>query len=159
MRIHYVLVLVLLAFCASPLKGQQQRTNRGYLFVGPGSLGSCCAMLHYGAGFDLGIYKGLSAGAELGYLHPAKHPRVGVGVASANGYYHFRRDKRWDPFVTAGWTLAFRSGSVNLVNFGGGTNYWFGTRFGLLLEFRDHVIATRHYDRHWLGFRFGISIR
>jgi len=34
---------------------------------------------------------------------------------SLNGAYHFNRKRKLSPFVTGGYTLAFRDGHANLV--------------------------------------------
>jgi hypothetical protein len=104
---------------------------------------------------------GIGIGAELGAVGPWRNYRSAIGMFSVNGSYHFLRDRRKiDPFAGGGYTLGFRSGSINLGNFGGGLNYWFGDRIGLRVEFRDHVYASgRSPDVHYWGFRFGITFR
>ena len=41
------------------------------------------------------------------------------------------------PFVTVGYSLAFRTSTANLWNFGGGLNYWLRDRIALMAEVRD----------------------
>ena len=99
---------------------------------------------------------------EIGYLAPARSISEGVGILSANGSYHFLNgepSQKLVPFVTGGYSLAFREGSANLFNFGGGVNYWFRERMGLRLEFRDHVIPDGNHSDHFLGFRIGLTFR
>lgn len=115
--------------------------------------------LHSGAGGEGVIGRGFTASAELGALDESGSIKSALGVLSVNGGYHFRQRKayRVDPFVTGGYTLLFRSGSANLGNFGGGLNWWFSSRFGLKVEFRDHVWSAENI--HFLGIRFGVTIR
>jgi hypothetical protein len=80
---------------------------------------------------------------------------------SVNGSWHFAgRSARIDPFVTGGYTLAFRSGTLNFGNVGGGANVWLKERLGLRVEFRDHVHASsRVANLHYWGLRIGIAFR
>ncbi len=155
-------VLLLIAI-AAPALAQDAPRGQGYVFFAPGavSAGATQGTYHVGAGGEGLIYKGLGAGGEIGYLAPWDTFRGGVGVVSANGSYHFRRaerDARLVPFVTSGYTLMFHSGSANLFNFGGGVNYWFKERWGLRLEFRDHVWPNSPTAHYW-GFRIGLAFR
>jgi hypothetical protein len=106
------------------------------------------------------VYKGLGVGGELGYVTPWHAFSNGLGVLSADGSYHFNRSEKVVPFVSSGYTLLFRSGSINGVNFGGGVNYWFRERVGLRLEFRDQVgLSGGGSTTHFYGFRVGMSFR
>jgi hypothetical protein len=81
-------------------------------------------------------------------------------VLSANGLYDFGRTRsaKISPFLTAGYSLAFREGTANALNFGGGIHYWFARRFGLRMEFRDHVSPDGWNEHFWQG-RVGIGFR
>ena len=82
---------------------------------------------------------GLGVGGELGYLYPGSQFAAGIGLGSVNASYHFfKGPARWVPFVTGGYSLAFRSDGTSLVNYGGGLNYSFRPRLGLRLEVRNH---------------------
>ncbi len=156
------LFLVLLTAATSAL-AQDLPRGQGYVFFAPGavSAGATQGTYHVGAGGEGFIYKGLGAGAELGYLSPWDTWRGGLGVASVDGSYHFRRpekDAKLVPFVTSGYTLMWHSGSANLFNFGGGVNYWFRKHWGLRLEFRDHVWPNSPTAHYW-GFRVGLAFR
>ena len=123
--------------------------------------GERAGILQVGGGGEARIYKGLSAGAELGYLHPTKDFREGFGLFSANGAYRFwtsSSSQRVVPFLTAGYSLAFRNGTANLANFGGGLDYWFHDRAALRLEVRDHIWPSRDGSptAHFLMFRIGV---
>lgn len=140
-----------------------ERRGWGYGFFslgGESNRGGTTDMLHLGAGGEGLVYKGVGVGVELGYLTPLRAFRSGFGVLSTNGSYHFvRPQSKWAPFVTGGYSLGFREDTVNLVNFGGGVNYWMRDRVGLRLEFRDHVLSTEGYTSHFWGFRFGVTFR
>ncbi|HLG13573.1 MAG TPA: hypothetical protein VJH03_03485 [Blastocatellia bacterium] len=162
MRKSILAALILFAF--SGLAAAQTSSaprGWGYGFVAPGGAGSRAATLHLGAGGEALIYKGLGAGAEIGYLGPFEGLGSGFGVFSANGSYHFvneSNDKKLVPFVTAGYTLIFREGRANLFNFGGGVNYWVRKKVGLRFEFRDHVWSNASTQHFW-GVRFGVAFR
>lgn len=136
-----ILTIFLVAVGLSAAASAQQ--SHGYLFIAPGGIssgGHTATTVHLGAGGEVGLAKGVGLGAELGALGPRQDFAGNLmGVVSANGYYHFRREEKLEPFVTAGYSLFFRSGHANLFNFGGGANYWFHSKLGLRLEFRDHV--------------------
>lgn len=135
----------------------------GVVFGAPGvaANGGSSATIHVGAGAEGLVYKGLGIGGEIGYLAPTSSLGDGFGVLSVNGSYHFRNataSGKVVPFVTGGWSLAFRSGSANGVNFGGGIDYWFKDRLGLRFEVRDHVFND-FSSTHLVGFRVGLSFR
>lgn len=133
----------------------------GYGFVAPGSTSrDNSATIHFGGGGEGLIHKGLGVGVEIGYLGPARSLGEGFGIFSANGSYHFVKpgsDQKLVPFVTGGYSLGFRTGFANGGNFGGGVQYWASDRFGLRLEFRDHVLSIGNV--HFYEFRAGISFR
>ena len=132
--------------------------THGYAFFAPGgatSGGYTSGTSHIGVGGE-GVFKnGIGIGAELGYLMFRRDIESGIGIASINGSYHFNKDAKLVPFVTGGYSLAFRSGTGNLGNFGGGVNWWFRPKIGLKIEFRDHV----HSDLNLWSFRFGVTFR
>jgi hypothetical protein len=126
---------------------------------------TCChntsQTIQLGAGGEGILGKGIGIGAELGVLaQPRYFGDSALGVVSLNPYYHFYRgDRRQvDPFVTGGYTLIFRSGHANLANLGGGLHYWFRSRLGIRLEFRDHLNTSGTISHFW-GFRAGLAFR
>ena len=130
----------------------------GHVFIAPGATSGdgVTATLHFGGGGDVLVYKGLAAGAELGYLAPVQSLGDGFGIFSANlSYYFAGRQRRLVPFVTGGYSLAFRSGTASGGNFGGGVEYWLRDHVGLRFEFRDHVFSSD--SPHFYGFRFGVA--
>lgn len=158
-----ILAVTMLLLAVSTAARAQR--SHGYLFLAPGgqsSGGQTAMTLHLGAGGEAVLFKGIGVGAELGALGPREDFASNVlGVASVNGYYHFLHGRpKADPFVTAGYTVMFRSGSINLFNFGGGINYWFVPRLGLKVELRDHVYDIQYGSRvqYW-GIRLGLAIR
>jgi hypothetical protein len=111
-----------------------------------------------GAGGEGFVYKGLAAGGDMGYLHTGESFTYGLGLASANLSYHFRGldpNGRWVPFVTGGYTLAFRNGTASLGNYGGGVTYWFHPHWGARVEVR----GLQHVDAASALVRFGLSFR
>jgi len=166
MRSTIVLVLLFSLPCllAPSLATAQEPANKdkgqGYAFVGFGAVNADTGTLHFGGGVEANIYKGLGFGLEVGYLGPTQGLSEGIGLLSVDGQYTFLRGTpgKVRPFLTGGYTLAFRSGTMNAVNFGGGIHYWFSRRTGLRLEFRDHV-STSLWDAHaWQG-RIGFDFR
>jgi hypothetical protein len=114
--------------------------------------------IHIGGGAEGAIYKGVGAGAEVGYLGPTHGYGGGFGIFSANGLYDFpqvKRSAKLHPLATGGYSLGFRSGTINGYNFGFGVNYWIGERNGLRLEYRENVFRHEHFR----GFRVAWTAR
>jgi hypothetical protein len=134
---------------------------QGYFFIAPGvynGYGGMVATLHIGGGGEAVVYQGLGVGAEVGLLSALQGSGGGIGLFSANGSYHFSRRNKISPFLTGGYSSVSGHGQRNLVNFGGGANYWIRERIGLRIEFRDHVYADGS-GRHLLGIRVGLLFR
>ena len=151
---------------ASETESAKTHRGQGYFFFSPGAVcldGRCSQRVHFGGGGEGLVYKGLGLGAEVGLLAPWRSFSESIGMFSANGSYHFQRDRKVSPFVTAGYSMGFREGHINLVNFGGGINWWMNDKVGLRLEFRDHIYSDSHFSRtdrfHYLGGRIGIALR
>ncbi len=160
---HLVLAVLLAASMSIAVAAQTTREHggHGYAFVAPGGASGGAATLHFGVGGEALVYKGLGVGGEIGYLGPARSLGEGFGVFSPDVSYHFlnaSKSGKVVPFVTGGYSLLFRSGVANAVNFGGGVNYWFKDRVGLRLEFRDHIPAHSELS-HFYGFRIGLTFR
>jgi len=134
--------------------------GHGYVFAGFGAVNAEDATFHFGGGGEGYLFRGLGVGFELGYLAPFQYLGEGIGVLSVNGLYDFgrTRSKKVSPFVTAGYSLAFREGTANALNFGGGIHYWFARRFGLRVEFRDHFSPDTWNEHFWQG-RLAIEFR
>lgn len=149
----------IMALLAAPAWGQY---SNAYVFVAPGGA-TCCgiteATLHAGIGGEWVAWKGIGAGAEAGALgFTQAFEATGLGMFSANGYYHFKQSKepRLDPFVTGGYALAWKMGHLNLGNFGGGMNYWFAKHAAVRVEARDHLYSSGGTLQYW-GVRFGVA--
>jgi hypothetical protein len=111
-----------------------------------------------GGGGEAFVYKGLAAGGDIGYLFTGSRFTYGLGLASAYLSYHFRgvdSNGRLVPFVTGGYTVAFRDGAGSLANYGGGVTYWFHPHWGARVEARN---LQRSGSSSAL-VRFGISFR
>ena len=155
-----VFILVPAAAMAQEKPPRELPGGQGYAFTGFGAANAEDMILHFGGGGEAYLYRGLGIGAEIGYLGPAGYLGEGIGVFSANGLYNFspERRRRVQPFVTGGYSLAFRDGTANCVNFGGGIHYWFSDKLGLRLEFRDHLNPSYADEHFWQG-RVGIEFR
>ena len=156
-------LIALFALAMVPASALAQKADMpkgwGYGFGGIGASSGDFGhtTVHVGGGGEGLFYKGLGAGAEIGYLGRDGFGS-GFGVASVNVAYHFGRPgQKLVPFVTGGGTVAFRTGAAGGGNFGGGVQYWMKDRVALRLEFRDHIISSD--SPHFYGFRVGIAFR
>ena len=160
MRIWKVLMFAILGLTGL----LQAQTSHGYAYIAPGGAtanGYTSMTLNLGFGGEARIASHVGAGAELAALGFTRSYTDSVmGVFSPNGYLHIdgSKDAKFDPFVTAGYSLFFRSGHENLFNFGGGVNIWRHKHLGFKIEFRDHV-STNYDTIHFWGLRFGLTFR
>lgn len=148
--------------------GAMVAQTHGYVFVAPGvaSYGSSLetpanqgsmGLIHLGLGGEYVFKNTVGAGGEVGFL--GRTDLGALGTASLNGYYHFKRNGAWAPFVTAGYSNFFELfQSTSLANIGGGLNYWYKDHMGLKLEVRDHF-ATGTNSANYLEFRFGFDFK
>lgn len=137
----------------------------GYACVAPGSslptdrYGN--ALLAFG-GRGEGLLKGgVGIAMDVSYLVPIYFEtgfNPGTQLFSPGVVYQFRTTRKTVPFVTSGYTLAFRSEPVNLAHFGGGVNHWFGNRWGLRFEGRGYVGPEYRNSNH-VQFRIGFLFR
>ncbi len=155
-----VLALFITATAALAQEAPKKETGHGYAFVGLGAVNTGFSLLQFGGGGEVNFYKGLGMGVELGYAGPLEYLSSGIGIMSLDGQYTFGTNtaRKLRPFITGGYSLAFRNGYANALNFGGGVHYWFSNRFGLRLEFRDHV-SPSVWDAHFWQGRIGFDIR
>ncbi len=158
------LSLLLFAFLCCGVANAQN--TREYVFLAPGAetvLGSNGGTTHaYGAGGGAELLLGshFGVGAEIGALAPGQGKASNtVGIFSVNSYGRLWRNKRFDPFITGGYSLLFRDFTANGVNVGVGTNYWFRENIGLLLEGRDHLAKIQEVSTHFWEFRIGLTFR
>jgi hypothetical protein len=135
----------------------------GYAFGGFGAAtgdGESTGTYHLGGGGEAVFADAVGVGAEIGYLNAFEEGSEGFGVFSVNGTYHFGGGQprpKLRPFVTGGYTLAFRDGHGNLFNLGGGVDYWLGRRAALRVELRDHIWSAE--DVHVWEVRVGVTFR
>ena len=137
------------------------QTGAGHVFLSLDrpSRADLADLMTVGAGGEWLLYKGIGVGGDLGYQFSRRAAGNGVGLASLNGSYHFMdpdRLGRLVPFVTAGYAIAFRSGHLNMFNYGGGAKYWFHRRIGFRAELRDFRARGGQYV---LALRFGLTFR
>ncbi|MEK6409013.1 MAG: outer membrane beta-barrel protein [Acidobacteriota bacterium] len=159
-----IIVGVLFLMVASGValaQGSNPPRGWGYGFGGVGGAsgsGSSTAFFSVGAGGEGLVYKGLGLGAEVGYIAPFRSAGDGIGILSPDVSYHFSNgSSKLVPFVTGGYSLAFRNGTSSGGNFGGGVQYWMKDHLGLRVEFRDHVFSSD--SPHFFQFRVGLSFR
>lgn len=155
------------ALAQAPAPGPAKAVSGlGYGFFGVGAA-TCCGdstgTWHAGGGGEAVIGDAVGIGAEIGYLNLVESGSDGLGVFSVNGAYHFfpgQPSHRVRPFVTGGYTLGFASdGHENLLNFGGGVDYWLKPKVGLRVEFRDHVWGEEGDTLHFWSVRFGVTFK
>ncbi len=132
-----------------------QPSSNGYLVAGAGVRDSK-AISEAAVGGEWVIAKGVGLGGEIGAV--AGHDSF--GFVSANGYYHLIHHGRFDPFVTAGYTLGFSlfGGSGSAFNAGGGINFRLWRLLGLRAEFRGIVVPGNN-SPNFAIFRGGIMLR
>ncbi len=162
-RIFYGMIVIGTVVCLLilvPVMCLAQEHVHGYLFTAPGATfgsGPGAGALHVGGGAEIFTVKGLTVNPELGYLAPWKSMGDGIGLFSANGLYHFARKNKTVPFVAAGYSLGFRNGTMNMVNFGMGFDRWIGEHHGFRFEVRDQYAPSA--DQHYLGVRLAWTFR
>ncbi len=155
--------ILLLSLGAASAQRETPYKGHGYVFFAPGATAGNgnAGYVHYGGGGEAIFGPGIGFGAEVGYAHPLEEFGAGIGIASVNGLYQF--GKAWPkrkvvPFVTGGYSLAFRRGSENFANLGGGVTWWFREKMGFRFEVRDHL-DLEHAGIHLVSFRFGVAFR
>ena len=159
-----LLFLIAAGKCTAQVRGDDYH-GHGYAYVAPGGLtagGNTLKAIALGVGGEAMLYKGLAAGADIGWQGPTESFRNGFGLASFNGAYHFvssQHERRFVPFVTAGYTRSFANQSgANLANYGAGFQYWFKERWAFRVEGRDHLTTSSPVAHAW-QIRFAIVFR
>ena len=110
-----------------------------------------------GGGAELALTNGIGLGGEVCTTIPSGGVTPGVGIASANAYYHFCLGNRVDPYLIGGYSKKIRGDSGSGGNIGFGVNLWLLRSLGFKIELRDHVISTNGTTYHWWGGRFGLN--
>ncbi len=158
-----------------PMAGAESKDggygSHGYVQFGVGgcSMGvghwistGCGTVLNLVGGGEGFVYRGLAIGGEGGYGWINDNFREGVGVVSVNPAYHFKgqgRSRALVPFVTAGYSMLFRSGHISGFNAGGGATWWPGNHVGLRFEGRVHHFGVGPLGANVYMFRIGPSFR
>ncbi len=138
-------------------------TGQGFAMQGIASLVNERESIgHTTIGGEKVFYKGLSAGGDGGAFYPFEAAYLVIGNANANVGYHFlagRKNTKWDPFVSGGYSILFREGAVSGVNYGGGVVYWFTPRLGIRTEGRGYSISSGGSYGSMAEIRVGLSFR
>jgi hypothetical protein len=154
---RFLIMIALLMIPGIALAQSNNSTIQGYTFAAPGATSGGVTTLHVGGGGEGFVYKGLGVGAEIGYMGFTERFGNGFGVFSPDVSYHFNRSGKVNPFVSGGYSLAFRNGVSHGGNFGGGINYWFSERAAVRFEFRDHIFSSD--SPHFYQARIGLTFR
>lgn len=153
------ILMIVMAGLWAPLSAETPNRyyGSGYASVGVGSCAHRVTNVSFGAGGDAFLFRGLTAGAEIGHYQFVERGSDGFGIAGFNAGYHWNRRGagRTEPFVSAGPAIVFGNASSPGASFGGGVNYWFSRRLGLRLEGRLYGFAGDAIAK----FRVGISFR
>ena len=158
-RILAIITLALIPVGVRAGNPETKYNGDGYVFYGVGQPpGGGATLQQIGGGGEGFLYKGLAAGAELGYQYSTEGFSYGIGILSLNGSYHFGRSRKVVPFVTGGYSLAFRGGHANLYNFGGGVTWWIAKHIGVRVDARDYVWPSR-CSPHSPQFTMAVSFR
>lgn len=160
---------LLLALCAAAMAQE----SHAYVTAAPGGIsvaGNTAKALYGAVGAEGLVSSGIGLGAEAGAIRQVSPGWHGVlTYVSTNVYYHLiQTGDQTDPFVTVGYTSLFRGahheagqdpGQANLINFGGGLNYWMRPNLGAKIEFRDNLHPKRGPNPNYWSFRIGIIVR
>lgn len=155
--LSFMVLLNSLAYSQSETKSQ----TTGYVHFAPGiSIPDNEGGISIGGGGNYRSSIGLGGGADLSYLAPWSGLGGGIGTLSPHLYYSYMNNgSKVEPFLSGGYTLFFRSGTANGINFSGGVHYWFSKKVGLKLEFRDDMLLDTSPYYHFLSFRIGAAFR
>ena len=167
-KTRFVIRLATAVLACGILSAQQ---SNGYVFAGAGGIstaGQTGKVLYGGLGAEAIVGSGFGLGLEGGVIRQVSQGWHGLlALVSTNLYYHFVHGlDQTDPFVTVGYSSAFRGahheadldrGQANLVNFGGGMNYWFRPNTAVKVEFIDNVRPNRGPNASYWEFRLGLA--
>ena len=141
-----------------------QVSTNAYVFGAPGAAiyeGSAASTLQLGGGAEAIVNDRVGVSGELGMLGPWEQLDASIGAASVNGLVYLNGPgDRFRPYATAGYTLFFRDGTLNLWDAGGGVEWRFGARTGLRFEIRDQIFAIDNEEwTHFVGVRTAVVFR
>lgn len=160
-----IMKLALLGCVLGPPLVANAQYLRDYIFIAPTrdtSAGLTKSSYAVGGGIEQLLGNRFGAGVDFSAIIPGSGKANNtIGTTSFNGFVHPVLNSRWDPYVTAGYSLMFRDFVANGFNAGGGLNYWFRENVGLVLEVREQ--AGKHTptftENHYLEFRIGMTFR
>jgi hypothetical protein len=117
-----------------------------------------------GGGLEVLLASHFGAGGDLEGLKPTQTGAKAVGIASGNLFYHFTDavlgDKKFDWFVTGGYSAIFRDFAANAGSVGGGFNYWFSENKALFVAGRAILGAQiNSVSTTFLECRVGMTFR
>lgn len=145
--------------------GTVQGTSSGFvpppIFNSPGTSGSQ-AVYGGGGGVELRLAERIGIAGEVSGLVNSRVPADSLGNLSLNPIVHFtRRDSNIDPYLMAGYSVIFRDFAANGFNAGGGLNYWFRERTGLVVGVTwVHEFATsQNLVTNFVMGRIGLTFR
>jgi len=142
-----LLFLIAAGKCTAQVQGESYH-GHGYAYVAPGGLtagGNTFKAIALGVGAKHAVQ---GPGSRRGHRLAGADGKFQkwFGLASFNGAYHFvssQHERRFVPFVTAGYTRSFANESgANLANYGAGFQYWFKERWAFRVEGRDHLSTS-----------------
>ena len=138
----------------------EERKSAAYAFVTPGvQVDGGYGLFGFGGGGEGLLKAGFGISADIGYVYYTEGGfKDGFGLFSPGVLYQFQRTRKVVPFVSGGYSLAFKSESTSLVYVGGGFNYWLKDRLGLRFEVRDQPTLPDGTN-NLLQFRIGLLFR
>ncbi len=106
------------------------------------------------------VWKGLALGGDGQLVWNRDDSESYFGLLSLGPSYHFddrTNPRRFVPFVTGGYGLAFRDSTVSLYQLGGGVTWWPKARVGLRFEYRYFDNSRGEFQMNQL--RFSVAFR
>lgn len=157
------LALGLLLLTSHEALGQSEGDGRvrgafiGFLGFGAEFDGAAVVTFHPGVGGDV-LFGNVGVTGTVGYLAPFEALGDGLGTFSPGLLIAFSKTGTV-PFVTAGYSLFFREGSLSGFFVGGGVNVWKGERTGFRVELHADVLSDTDIDFNVIELRFGVIAR
>jgi hypothetical protein len=160
MTIGILSILASITVSIPEARAQETRTS---VFVAPSGISDerdTRSAYQIGGGIERLLERGIGASVDAAAVLPGQGKfKDTVGLLAIDLNYHLK-GVRTEPFVAGGYSLLFRDFTANMINFGGGINYWFAPSHGLRLEFRDNVGTVMNGPTtHYWGFRIGMNFR
>ncbi len=117
-------------------------------------------LVQVGAGLERIFGRGITAGVEFGWTGNSDPYRRYTHVSLDGGYHVPTKNRRFDPFVSGGFTMLVDwDGAVGMFNVGGGVTYWTRPRLGLRVEARNHIYPGYNGLVQLPSFRIGVTVR